>query len=154
MKSLLIALNAKYIHSNPAVYSLRAYSDRAFKEKGISQGMRPEMEIAEYTVNQPTLGILSDIYGKKPEAVFFSCYIWNIEKVKELTDNIRKIMPETEIWLGGPEVSFAPCRVLKENSSVDGIICGEGEETFFRWFQHWRAAEQHRALHCCRGFRI
>lgn len=132
MKSLLIALNAKYIHSNPAVYSLRAYSYRAFKEKGISQGMRPEMEIAEYTVNQPTLGILSDIYGKKPEAVFFSCYIWNIEKVKELTDNIRKIMPETEIWLGGPEVSFAPCRVLKENSSVDGIICGEGEETFFQ----------------------
>lgn len=132
MKILLTALNAKYIHSNPAVYSLRAYARMRFEKSGILPEMRPEIEIAEYTVNQPVLGILSDIYDRGPDAVFFSCYIWNIEKITELAEDLKKIMPETDIWLGGPEVSFDPAEVLDSNSSIDGIIYGEGEETFFR----------------------
>lgn len=131
MKILIVALNAKYIHSNLAVYTLRSYAEKKFIKSDVTK-MRPDIQIAEYTVNQPVMGILSDIYTNSPDAVFFSCYIWNIEKIRELLDDIRKVMPKTYIWLGGPEVSFYPYEVMSQNISVDGIICGEGEETFFQ----------------------
>ena len=71
MKFLLAALNAKYIHSNPALYSLRAYAEKYHPEAAA------QVELAEYTINQTVEEILADLYERKPEAVAFSCYIWN-----------------------------------------------------------------------------
>lgn len=121
MKILLTAINAKYIHSNPAVYSLRACVDEAF---------RPCIEIAEYTINNRGEEILADIYRKKPNIVAFSCYIWNWSMISGLLTELPKVLPGVRIWLGGPEVSFNAEEVLEKYSSVTGIMIGEGEETF------------------------
>lgn len=129
MRFLLVAINAKYIHSNPAVYSLKAYA-------GAEYGS--EIEIAEYTINNRMEEILRGIYKRKPEAAAFSCYIWNWKMVRELVTELHKIMPELPIWLGGPEVSFDAEDILRECSGITGIMIGEGEETFRELFQHYR----------------
>ena len=154
MKFLLTAINAKYIHSNLAVYSLRASAlaqtagrrvpaqaqpapgalgaasaPPDFGEPSALQG-KAVIELAEFTINHRTEEILREIYLRKPDVLLFSCYIWNIVYVRELAENCRKIMPEVPIWLGGPEVSYDAEETLRENPAVDGILCGEGEETF------------------------
>ena len=128
MKFLLTAINAKYIHSNLAVYSLRA---AALAAAPASDKHEPfSVELAEFTINQRTEEILRDIFLRKPDVLLFSCYIWNIVYVRELAENCKKIMPEVPVWLGGPEVSYDAERFLRENPAADGILCGEGEETF------------------------
>ena len=131
MKLLLTAINAKYIHSNLAVYSLRA-SALAQAGFGVSPVLREKavIELAEFTINHRPEEILREIYLRKPDILLFSCYIWNIVYVRELAENCRKIMPKVPIWLGGPEVSYDAEETLRENPAVDGILCGEGEETF------------------------
>lgn len=124
MKFLLAALNAKYIHSNPALYSLRAYAAEHKEE------LAQDVEIAEYTINQPLEEILADIYGRKPDAAAFSCYIWNWKMIRELAAELHQVMPELPIWLGGPEVSFDAERILEEYPFLTGIMVGEGEATF------------------------
>ena len=118
MRILLTAVNAKYIHSNLAVYSLKAY----VKDSCV--------EIAEYTINQTEDAILGDLYRRKPDVLCFSCYIWNIELIKSLVREFAKLCPETEIWLGGPEVSYDAEDVLRRFAQVKGVMRGEGEETF------------------------
>lgn len=132
MKLLLIALNAKYIHSNLAVHSLRAYCMQRFQEAGSKP---PQIEIAEYTSNQPLSKILADIYARKADVLFFSCYIWNRREVGQLVQDLHKISPKTDIWLGGPEVSFDTPGISENFVKVTGVICGEGEEAFFRLTQ-------------------
>ena len=122
MKLLLTAINAKYIHSNLAVYSLRASAG----------SIRDQVKLAEFTINHRTEEILRDIYRKKPDVLFFSCYIWNMVYVTELTAECKKVMPGVPIWLGGPEVSYDAEQYLREHPEVDGILCGEGEESFRR----------------------
>ena len=122
MKVLLVGINAKYIHSNPVIYSLLAYAKK--------QGLGEYIEIAEYTINQQREQILMDIYEKQPDVVAFSCYIWNIDMVLHLIGEVHQVLPEVDIWLGGPEVSFHPDQLLKKYSYVSGIMIGEGEETF------------------------
>ncbi|MDK2966798.1 B12-binding domain-containing radical SAM protein [Lacrimispora sp.] len=129
MKFLLAALNAKYIHSNPGIYSLKAYTQAWLKEPELSDG-RLQIEIGEYTINNQMDEILSDIYRRKPDAVGFSCYIWNISYILELVRDLPKVLPDVEIWLGGPEVSYDAARILEEEPNVFGIMMGEGEETF------------------------
>lgn len=124
MKFLLTAVNAKYIHSNPAIYSLRAYSVR--KEPALEE----HMELAEYTINQPFQEILADIYGRKPDCIAFSCYIWNWEMIQDITREIAKILPDVPIWLGGPEVSYNPEEILEKMPFLTGVMVGEGELTF------------------------
>ena len=125
MKVLLAAVNAKYIHSNLAVYSLRAYALRHSGET------RPEeIGIAEYTINQPIDEIMMDIYDRGPDILCFSCYLWNISYVEGLVREIPKILPGVKIWLGGPEVSYDAGETLQKYPQVTGIIRGEGEETF------------------------
>lgn len=121
MKFLLVGINAKYIHSNPAIYSLRAYAGEEFKEN---------IELAEYTINNRKEEILADIYRRRPDAVGFSCYIWNFQLVKELLEDISKVLPGVEVWLGGPEVSFDGPELLAAYPVVNGIMVGEGEATF------------------------
>ena len=135
MRFLLAAVNAKYIHSNPAVYSLRAYAERFCSSPSgdpASSGgtARAEIEIAEYTINQPFWEILADLYGKKPDAVGFSCYIWNREMVFGLIRELSKVLPHVPVWLGGPEVSYDPEETLSALPSAAGVMIGEGEETF------------------------
>lgn len=120
MKILLAAVNAKYIHSNLAVYSLRAYAEE----------YRENIQLKEYTINQQEDEILKDIWQAKPDILFFSCYIWNISYVKMLIRDIKKIMPNMPIWVGGPEVSYDAAQFLRENPQVLGVLKGEGEETF------------------------
>ena len=124
MRILLTAINAKYIHSNLAVYSLRAYA------AGKCERYKEEIGIAEYTINQPLDQILMDLYKRKPEVLCFSCYLWNIEYVEQLVAELGKIMPQTDIWLGGPEVSYHASHMLEQFPQVYGIMRGEGEETF------------------------
>lgn len=121
MKFLLVAVNAKYIHSNPAIYSLRAFAGKAAAEK---------VELAEYTVNQHVQEILADVYARRPDAVGFSCYVWNWTLIRELLAELPKLLPHTEVWLGGPEVSFDAERILKDHPALTGIMVGEGEATF------------------------
>lgn len=121
MKLLLAAINAKYIHSNLAVYSLRAFASE-FEE---------QIEIAEYTINHYTDDILQDIYKKKPDVIAFSCYIWNLEFVKILIEDLAKVLPDTRIWAGGPEVSFDAVTFLEAYPQVSGVMIGEGEQTFY-----------------------
>lgn len=124
MKTLLTAINAKYIHSNLAVYSLRAFAVQEEPQ------YVDELQIAEYTINQTTDSILMDLYKKKPDILCFSCYLWNIEYVRTLLQELPKILPEVKIWLGGPEVSYHAEQTLGSLPQVSGIMCGEGEETF------------------------
>lgn len=121
MKFLLVAINSKYIHSNPAVYSLRAY---------VGDELREHVEIAEYTINHVFTDILADIYKRKPDVIGISCYIWNIGMVWELVTELSKLMPKVPIWLGGPEVSFDADKLLVAHPEVTGVMVGEGEETF------------------------
>lgn len=121
MKFLLAAVNAKFIHSNPAVWSLKAYA-------GNVPGW--EVPVREYTINQPMEEILSAIYEECPDSIGFSVYLWNREMIGKLLREIPKILPDVKIFLGGPEVSFHPERVLKEFPEVCGIMLGEGEATF------------------------
>ena len=121
MKFLLVAVNAKYIHSNPAIYSLRAYAGTELQQY---------VELAEYTINQPMEEILADIYEKKPDVTGFSCYIWNWRLIQELLTELEKLLPKMDIWLGGPEVSWNADEILQKYPQVTGIMVGEGEATF------------------------
>lgn len=136
MNVLLAAINAKYIHSNLAVYSLKAYAEKKWNEnaeqENIAKGIKPSVSIAEYTINQTVDQILMDLYRKRPDILCFSCYLWNIEYVEYLLREIPKVLPHTKIWLGGPEVSWNAKKVLDRFPRVNGVMRGEGEETFYR----------------------
>lgn len=127
MKILLTAINAKYIHSNLAVYCLRAYAE---KHMQISAAKDIDIEIAEYTINQQLEDIMLDIYEKYPDVLCLSCYIWNLQYVEALVREIHKVCPDMPIWLGGPEVSYDAEDVLKRLTEVTGVMMGEGEQTF------------------------
>ena len=127
MKILLAACNAKYIHSNLAVYDLKAYSSDYDKE----------VLLREYTINQPKDEILKDIYGSGADVVCFSCYIWNISSVRELIRDLAKILPETAFWAGGPEVSYDAEKFLTEMPEMTGVLVGEGEKTFHDLLEYY-----------------
>lgn len=129
MKFLLVALNAKYIHSNPAIYSLKAYAKAHVREPELEDG-RFQIETQEYTINNQPDEILKDIFLRKPDAIGFSCYIWNFSYVLELIRDLPNVLPHVEIWLGGPEVSYDAPEILCREQSVYGVMMGEGEETF------------------------
>ena len=117
MRILLVAINAKYIHSCPAVYSLRGSC------------LYPEaVEIAEYTINDRYQDILGGILEREGDLIGFSTYIWNTQLVQDLIRDIRRVKRESVIlFAGGPEASYSPERFL---SSCDFVICGEGERQF------------------------
>lgn len=129
MKTVLVAINAKYIHSNLAVYSLRSYA-RTF-------GYEPEL--LEFTINQQKDQILKGIYEAKPDLLCFSCYIWNLSYVEEIIEDIKKILPKITIWAGGPEVSYDAPKFLKRHPEVDGIMCAEGEKTLTELIRYYES---------------
>lgn len=127
MKILLAACNAKYIHSNLAVYNLRSYA----------QAYGQNIVLKEYTINQLKDDILKDIYLESPDVVCVSCYIWNITFIKELFCDLAKILPGASFWAGGPEVSFDAAAFLEENPWFTGVMAGEGEETFLELVKYY-----------------
>ena len=137
MNILLTAINAKYIHSNPAVYSLRAcacrYGGSRYEE---------EIRIAEYTINQPADEILMDIYVRHPDILCISCYLWNISYVEQLIREIPKILPDTKVWLGGPEVSYNAREMLNVYPGLAGVMCGEGEQIFLELLETYAAGNE------------
>lgn len=139
MNIILTAINAKYIHSNLAVYSLKAFAPR-YEE---------EISIREYTINQPLDDILMELYEAGPDVVCFSCYLWNIQYVEQIITELPKILPDTEIWLGGPEVSYDAPAMLGRYPMVSGIMFGEGEETFRELAEYFH--EEGKELHGIRG---
>lgn len=122
MKILLAAINAKYIHSNLAVYSLKAAAGP----------LGAQVEIGEYTINQKTDDILQDIYKKQPDVVAFSCYIWNRRMVEELIRELPGVLPGVRLWAGGPEATWDADGFLERCPEAAGVMRGEGEETFCR----------------------
>lgn len=141
MKALLIAMNAKYIHSNLGIYSIRAY--------GIAHGIPQEnLTYAEYTINQQKGEVLADIFRRKPDFVAFSCYIWNVSELISISKELHKIMPDLPIWFGGPEVSYHAKDFLKQHEWLSGVMIGEGEETFLEVYQ---AYENHSPLKHVKG---
>lgn len=120
MKFLLVAVNAKYIHSNPAVYSLKRFAGE----------YTDAVEIAEYTINNRMEDILEDIYRRKPDVIGFSCYIWNIGMVERLMGELHKLLPKLPVFLGGPEVTYDADKLLRKYPYLIGIFIGEGEATF------------------------
>ena len=133
MKNIVLAaINAKYIHSNLAIHSLRAYAVQAEEE-------RQAIQIREYTINQPFADILKDIYKSQPGFLGLSCYIWNRSLVDSLLVEIRKLLPKTWIWVGGPEVTYDAVRYLEDHPAVDGVIRGEGEASLLGLLRHFQA---------------
>ena len=146
MRYLLCGINAKYIHSNLAVFCLKAYAEanvpgagknvwngRETDETGDGKAEAaagPEFVIKEYTINHYVENILQDLYEEKANVIVFSCYIWNIDYVRELAEELKKVSPGVQIWAGGPEVSYDAERFLRENPAVDLVMQGEGERTF------------------------
>lgn len=136
MKFLLTAINAKYIHSNLAVYELYAYAMQ-YKKPDLPL----ELVIAEYTVNQHVDEILGEIYKQRPDVLCFSCYIWNIGYVTELVREYRKLCPEVPVWVGGPEVSYETEQLLLEYPQITGVMRGEGEQTFLEVCEYYAGQE-------------
>ncbi|WP_110933651.1 B12-binding domain-containing radical SAM protein [Paenibacillus bouchesdurhonensis] len=124
MKVILTTLNAKYIHTSLAIRLLKAYSGNEF-----------DIELAEYTIKDPTMNIVSDLFQRRPDVIGFSCYIWNIEETIRVIDILKKVLPETTIVLGGPEVSYDSQYWMERVKSVDFIVMGDGEETFHHLLQ-------------------
>ena len=118
MKILLAACNAKYIHSNLAVYDLQAYAAK----------YADHIILKEYTINQQKDDIMRDIYLEHPDVVCVSCYIWNISFVKELMADLTKILPDADFWAGGPEVSYDAEKFLAENPEFTGIWSEKGRK--------------------------
>lgn len=120
MKTILVALNSQYIHSNLAVWQLKACCD---PEAG-------EVMVKEYNINQQLKWIYCDLMKETPDVLAFSCYIWNIEQVLKLAQDVKAALPGCFILLGGPEVSFDYQQILEQHAYLDGILVGEGEASF------------------------
>ncbi|MBE5922147.1 MAG: DUF4080 domain-containing protein [Lachnospiraceae bacterium] len=120
MRFLLTAINSKFIHTNPAVRSLQAAAG----------ALCQHVQVAEFTINHRADWILEQIYRCHPDGIGFSCYIWNIEMIRALLPNLRKLLPDVPIWLGGPEVTYDAKKQLSKLPEVTGIMVGEGENTF------------------------
>lgn len=127
MKILLVAVDAKFIHTNLAVHSLKAYSDL----------YRDHIHIAQFSINNTKDEILRGIYLEQADVVAFSCYIWNISIILPIIKNLKKVQPLVKIWLGGPEVSYNPKEYLSKHKEIDGIVVGEGEQTFYELVRYY-----------------
>lgn len=123
-KNILVGINSKYVHTNLAVRYLKKFVEAYSNEK---------IEIYESNINNNLMKIVRDIGEKEPEKIFFSTYIWNKEIVFKITKEIRKVLKDTIIILGGPEVSYNPIEIMRDNCEIDGIIIGEGEKTILNY---------------------
>lgn len=141
MKIVLAALNAKYVHSNLAVYDLEAYANKRLNgdslEEKQDKSENIQLVVKEYTINHNLDMILQSLYQEKAEVVAFSCYIWNICEILTIAKELKKVATDTSIWIGGPEVSYDSRKLLEDNPFIDVIMQGEGEITFYELVKEW-----------------
>ena len=132
MNIVLSTLNAKYIHTNLAIRCLKTYA-------------MPEYSpvIAEYTIKDPTMNIVSDLYQKMPNVVGFSLYIWNIEETIKVMRMLKKVKPDVKIIAGGPEVTYDYDYWLERVPEIDVIVIGEGERTFKHLLDVYAGKREH-----------
>ncbi|HBV86772.1 MAG TPA: B12-binding domain-containing radical SAM protein [Desulfosporosinus sp.] len=128
MRVLLVALNAKFVHTNLALRYLR---------EGISP-VYPDVLLREFSINDHLDRIASEIYEAKADVIGFSCYIWNLKEIVALIRQLRPVCPNVRFVLGGPEVSFEAEEFLHEHPEVDALVVGEGETTFLELLQTWQ----------------
>ncbi len=146
MKIVLAALNAKYVHSNLAVYDIEAYARKQLHNGGndgkevVLQEM-PEIVVREYTINHNLNQILQSLYQEKARVIAFSCYIWNIHEILTIAKELHKVSPRTRLWLGGPEVSYDSYELLNHHPYIEGIMRGEGEAIFYELVRYWYHAD-------------
>lgn len=131
MKTVIVALNSKYIHSSLAPWYLKAACGEGCGEVRVHEG----------TINENLEQILSSIYLEKADVVAFSCYIWNISHVMKLAESLKRLVPGIVIVLGGPEVSYDVQDFMEENSFIDHIISGEGERPFRQLLEQLKTGE-------------
>lgn len=136
MKIILSALNAKYVHSNLAIYDIEAYTRKKWKE--IQGEEHIGLFLKEFTINHNLDYILQELYREKADVYAFSCYIWNISEILTITKELKKVLPKAKIWFGGPEVSYEGKKYLQKNPFLEGIILGEGEVTFYELTKAWK----------------
>lgn len=141
MKILLTAVNAKYIHSNPAVYSLQKFTAEYAPE------YKNDIELAEFTINHYADDILQEIYRRKPDVVAFSCYIWNLQMIEKILEDLPKVLPDVQIWAGGPEVSYDAPDFLEKHPCMTGVMTGEGEETFLELTAYYHGQKKLGEIH-------
>lgn len=137
MKIVLAALNAKYVHSNLAVYDIATYMKEQWNKEFAGHVPLPDVVIGEYTINHNLDMILQSLYEEKANVVAFSCYIWNIREVLTIAKELKKVSPGIHVWLGGPEVSYDSKMILERYPFVEGIMQGEGEATFYQLVNVW-----------------
>ncbi|MFC4766124.1 B12-binding domain-containing radical SAM protein [Effusibacillus consociatus] len=125
MKILLTTLNAKYVHSSLALRYLRSFSEPHF----------PGIRLVEYTINDLAEKVAADIYKQKPDLIGFSCYIWNISETISVIKRLKKVLPDTKIVLGGPEVTYETKQFMEQHPYIDFVVVGEGEQTFLELLQ-------------------
>lgn len=135
MKILLVALNSQFVHMSLSIRTLY---------HAVHSSIDSEMRMMEYTINQEEDFILRDLAGEKPDLVCFSCYIWNIEAVKRLTRNLKKIDPSMSVLLGGPEVSYDEKNLRLEIPEADYVLSGEGEEIFTAFLRDFEKGKRGR----------
>src|SRR3954464_8838912 len=136
MNVICSTLNAKFIHTNLAIRYLKAYAAPEFAIK-----------LKEYTIKDPILNIVSDLYQAKPDVIGFSCYIWNIEETLKVVNMLKKVDPSILIVLGGPEVTYDTAEWMEKFPDVDFIVIGEGEQTFKQLLHEISAAKEYRNVH-------
>ena len=124
MKNILVGINSKYVHTNLAIRYLKKYIEENSNEK---------IKIYESSINNNIQKIIRDIVEYEPDNIFFSVYIWNVEMVFKITKELKKILPNKRIILGGPEVSYNPDEILEKNIEIDGILIGEGENVLLNF---------------------
>lgn len=123
-KVVIAAINSQYVHLNLAVRYLKKYTETNSNIK---------VEIYETNINNQLLNIIKDIFELNPDKIIFSTYIWNKEYVFEIVKEIKKVLPNVKIILGGPEVSFGWEKIMEENPEIDSILIGEGEKVFLNF---------------------
>ncbi len=131
MRIVLVALNAKYVHTNLAIRYLRASV----------QGEFPDVDLREFTINESMERIEAELYEAKADVIGFSCYIWNLKETLAVIRRLRPVSPHTRIVVGGPEVSFEGEAFLRENPEIDGVVLGEGEITFLELLRAWESGD-------------
>lgn len=134
MKSILVAINSKYVHT---ALGLR-YVNEFCRKNAI------EVTLIEETIQTPLLAVLAEITRAKPEVVGFSVHIWNKTYVYSLIELVRKVLPAAKIVVGGPEVAFEPERIFNEKSEIDFIVQGEGEICFSELLKALKNADEDR----------
>lgn len=124
-KIVLTAINSQYVHLNVAVRYLKKYVEKNSDIK---------LDIYETNINNQLMNIIKDLFEKQPDIIIFSTYIWNKEYVFSITKELKKILPDVKIALGGPEVSYEWDKIMAENQEIDYIFTGEGEKVLLNFF--------------------